>query len=113
MEQPNTDKEKSGKSPLVKFSEFSFFITPEHIKKWMPFISYMFLLGMIYIANQHYANKAVVKIARLTTEKKELRSEYISIAKELMSKSKQSEVLNRLKDTELKPLSEPPVKIIR
>ncbi len=113
MEQVNTDKEKSSKSPLVKASEFSFFITPEHIKKWMPFIGYMFLLGMIYIANQHYANKTVVKISRLTKEKEELRSEYISIAKEFLSRSKQSEVLARLKDADLRPLSEPPVKIIK
>lgn len=112
MESLQNNKEKTSKSPLVKASEFSLFITPELVKKWMPFIAYLFFLGMLYIANQHYANKVVVKMARLNTQKKELRSEYISIAKELMSKSKQSEVMERLKETELKPLGEPPIKII-
>lgn len=105
-------KPQGSRNPFVKVSEFNFFITEDSLKKWLPFILYMFFLGMIYIANQHYANKVVIKIARLTTQKKELRSEYISITKELMSRSRQSEVFDRLKETELKPLIEPPVKII-
>ena len=100
------------KSPLVKLSEFDFFINEENIKKLLPFVLFLFLLGMTYIANAHYANKVVVKSARLVTRIKELRSEYISIKKDLMSNSKQTEVFKRLDGTGMKPIGSPPVKIL-
>ncbi len=100
------------KSPLVKISEFDFFINTKNINKLLPFVFYLFLIGMIYIANAHYANKVVVKSGKLMTHIKELRSEYISIKKDLMSNSKQTEVFKRLDGTGLKPIGKPPVKII-
>jgi hypothetical protein len=110
MQEEHQPKER--KSPLVKVSEFSFGITPKMIKSWSPFLFFIFIWAMIYIANAHYANKVIVKSAKLMSKMKELRSEYISIKKDLMSSSKQSEVTKRLEGTGILPLRKPPVKII-
>lgn len=100
------------KSPLVKISEFDFFMSKELVYKLLPFVMFLFLLGMIYIANAHYANKVVVSSGKVMSHIKELRSEFISIKKELMTNSKQTEVLQRLEGSGLKPLGKPPVKIL-
>jgi len=100
------------KSPLVKISEFDFGINESTIRKMTPYILFLFLLGMLYIANAHYANKIIVKSSKLNNHIKELRSEYISIKKDLMSNSKQTEVFKRLEGSGLVPIGKPPVKII-
>ena len=100
------------KSPLVKISEFDFFISREMVSKLLPFVMFLFMLGMLYIANAHYANKVVVGSGKVMNHIKELRSEYISVKKDLMTNSKQTEVFQRLEGTGLKPLGKPPVKIL-
>ncbi len=54
----------------------------------------MFLgsLGIVYIANAHFAEKGVREIQRLQKEIKELKWEYTSIKSETMYKSMQSQV---------------------
>lgn len=100
------------KSLLVKISEFDFFMSREMVQKLLPFVLFLFLLGIIYIANAHYSNKVVVGSGKVMNHIKELRSEYISIKKDLMTNSKQTEVFQRLEGTGLKPLGKPPVKIL-
>ncbi len=106
-----SDNKTGKKSPLVTLPEFSFGITEGLVKAWLPFFLFLFVLGMVYIANAHYSNKVVVNTAKMNVYLKELRSEYISIKKELMLSGRQSEIFKKLEGSGLKPLTEPPVKI--
>ncbi|MSQ78643.1 MAG: hypothetical protein EXR21_03055 [Flavobacteriaceae bacterium] len=106
-----SDSKTGKKSPLVTLPEFSFGITEVLVKAWLPFVLFMFCVGMVYIANAHYSNKVVVNTAKLNVRLKELRSEYISIKKELMQAGRQSELFKQLQGIGLKPLTEPPIKI--
>lgn len=103
--------ENPKKNPLVSVSEFDFFLKSENISKWSRYLLFLGLLIFIYIANSHYANKVVVKTATTTARIKELRSEYISIKKDLMNNSRQTEVFKRLEGSGMKPLGSPPEKI--
>lgn len=106
--EPNESQEKTNKSPLVAISEFDFFISKDIIKKFLPLIGYLFLLAMIYIANAHQAEKVVVNTARLQNRMKELRSEYISLKKELMSNSRQTQVQKKVAEMGLKSIKRQP-----
>lgn len=110
MDKGKTDQRQA---PAVKASEFSLFLTREKLGKHMGFTFFCFGLLLLYIANAHYAEKAIVRSAHVRREIKEKRSEYISIKKDLMSNSKLSEVSRRLEGTGLKPLGVPPHKLVR
>jgi len=96
---------------IMSFRIFSF-MEKERIIRQMPFIFFLTLLGLIYIANSYYAERTVREIDRTTKEIKELRSEFISVQSDLMMKSKQTEVLNAVQPLGLKQSLEPPKKIV-
>jgi hypothetical protein len=96
---------------FMSFRIFSF-MEKERIIKQMPFIFFLTLLGLIYIANSYYAERTVREIDRTGKEIKELRSEFISVQSDLMMKSKQTEVLNAVQPMGLKQSLEPPKKIV-
>ena len=111
MEDLNTSQPKIGKSPLISILEFDFFISRDRIRKWLPFAIYLFFLAMIYIANSHQAEKVIVNTGRLQNRVKELRSEYISLKKELMSNGRQTEVQKKVALSGLKSIKSQPVTI--
>jgi hypothetical protein len=78
---------------------------------WVPFVGVTFVLLLFYIFNQHHAVKALKKKEQLKSSIKELRAEYISIKSDLMVRSKQSEIAEKLKETGLKSLRKPPIKL--
>lgn len=87
-------------------------MSKEAAGRMMPFIIYAAMLGMIYIANRHFAEKNIRNIDKLSKEVKELSWDYKTLKADLMLKSTQSEVA-RLADTlGLKELVEPPMKIV-
>lgn len=102
---------KKGAKKIFKASEFSFFLTKEKLPTLVPFIMYLTLLAVIYIANSHLALRLVRETDDLTKELKEQRAEYITIRSDLENKSKQSEVAERLEEIGLKELRTPPLKI--
>lgn len=104
-------KSTTGKQ-MAQVAEFDFFITRENMQKTFPFFMFLAGLAVCYIANTHYAEKTIRQSDKLTKEIKELRSEYITIKSDLMYRSKQSEVAQRLQDKEIKPLTTPPRKIV-
>lgn len=104
-------KSTAGKQ-MAQVAEFDFFITRENMQKTFPFFMFMAGLAVFYIANTHYAEKTIRQSDKLTKEIKELRSEYITIKSDLMYRSKQSEVAQRLQDKAIKPLTTPPRKIV-
>jgi hypothetical protein len=95
-----------------RFSDLSGLITKEQVMGWMPFVFFVTFLMLIYIWNSYYAEKNVREIDKISSELKELRSEYITSKSELMFKSKQSEVARELSAAGIKESVVPPKKII-
>jgi len=88
------------------------FISKEAATEILPFIIYIAFLGMIYIANQHFAEKNIRDIDKLSKEVKEQSWDYKTLKSDLMLKSTQTEVAKRVDTLGLKELVEPPQKII-
>ena len=88
------------------------FLTKENFVKQLPFIFFLVVLTICYIANTYYTEKIVRQIDKTKNELKELRSEYITIKSEYMNKSKQSEVAKRSASIGIKESLDPPKKIV-
>lgn len=78
----------------------------------MPFLFFLTILGMLYIANKHYAEKNIRQIEKINKEIKELKWEHLTAKSELVSRSKQSEVAKVTVLFGLKEAVVPPTKII-
>lgn len=89
------------------------FLSGEDVLKHLPYLLFLAIAGLLYIANGYYAEETVRKLNKSEGELKELRSEYISTKSELMYKSKQSEVVKIIeeKGLGLKESLMPPKKI--
>lgn len=78
----------------------------------LPYIIFLCVLVMIYIANSHMAEKNIRDIDNLGKKVKELSWEYKSLKADLMFKSKMTEVAKKVDTLNLKELIEPPKKLI-
>lgn len=88
------------------------FLSKDNVIHQLPFILFLTLIGLGYIANGYYAEKSVREISRTTSELKELKSEYITTKSELMFMSNQSEVARASAPFGLKESTVPPKKIV-
>jgi Bacteriodetes cell division protein (FtsL-like) len=70
------------------------FLTQENSTKQLPFVIFLAIIAMIYIANGYYAEHTVRKINAVTKEIKELHSEYITTKSTLMQISTQSSIVD-------------------
>jgi hypothetical protein len=80
--------------------------------KNLPKILFVLALGIVYISNSHYSEKAVRQINAIQTEVEDLRADYTTLKADLMFASKQSEVARKVKDYGLEESSTPPFKIV-
>jgi hypothetical protein len=87
------------------------FLSNEKTLNHLPFILFLALLAVFYIANGYYADDKIREVNRSSNQLKELRSEYISTKSELMFASKQSEVAKAVEAMGLKEPVVPPKKI--
>ena len=87
-------------------------VSKEAATDMLPYLIFLCVLGMIYIANSHMAVKNIRDIDRVSKEVKELSWEYKSLKADLMFKSKMTEVAKKVDTLGLKELIEPPKKII-
>jgi hypothetical protein len=87
------------------------FLTEEKNLKHLPFILFLGLMAIFYIANGYYADDKIREANKISNELKELRSEYISTKSDLMFASKQSEVAKSAEAIGLKEPVVPPMKI--
>lgn len=87
------------------------FLTDERSLKHLPFILFLGLMAIFYIANGYYADDKIREVNRTSNQLKELRSEYISTKSDLMFASKQSEVAKSAEALGLKEPVVPPMKI--
>lgn len=78
----------------------------------IPFLLFFAFLGIVYIANRHYAENTVRKISNLNGEVKVLSWEFKTLKADLMLKSTQSEILAQVDTVGLMELVVPPRKII-
>ena len=79
-------------------------------KNWR-FIVFIIILAIIMIANTQRYEQKVFKIIALTSEVKELRSEFVDRRSELMQLKMESAVSEKMEAKQIYPASVPPTKI--
>ncbi|WP_366186799.1 FtsL-like putative cell division protein [Flavobacterium ovatum] len=87
-----------------------FLVDDDAMKNWR-FIVFLILLAIIMIANTQRYEQKVFKIAALTGEVKELRSEFVDRRSQLMKLRMESTVSEKMVAKEIYPSTVPPVKI--
>lgn len=87
-------------------------VSKEAATQMLPYLIFLSVLSMLYIANSHMAIKNIRKIDQLNKEVKELSWEYKSLKADLMFKSKLTEVAKKVDTLGIKELTEPPKKIL-
>ncbi len=88
------------------------FVSKEDATAMLPFIVFLCVLGMVYIANSHMAVSNIRAIDKLNKEVVELSSDFKSLKADLMFKSKLTEVAKKVDTLGIKELIEPPKKIV-
>lgn len=103
-------------TPKVVKSLSSFFsgrfLNKENVVSSLPFVFFLTLLGIFYIANGYYSEKTVRELYKVGSELKELRSEYITTKSDLNFRSKQSQVAQATREYGIKESIIPPHKIV-
>ena len=87
-----------------------FLIEDDAIKSWR-FIVFLIVLAIIMIANTQRFEQKVFKIAELTNQVKELRSEFVDRRSELMKLKMESTVSEKMAIKQIFPSTVPPTKI--
>lgn len=87
-----------------------FLLNEDATKNWR-FILFLIFLAIMMIANTHSYEQKVFKIAELTSEVKELRSEFVDKRSELMKLKMESTVSAKMEARNIFPSSVPPKKI--
>ncbi|MBP9083124.1 MAG: hypothetical protein KBH11_08605 [Bacteroidia bacterium] len=76
----------------VRFLNVFNMVKRDMVVQAMPYIFFMTVIALVYIANSYYAENTIREIDKINKELKTLKSEGISASSELMIRSKQSEV---------------------
>jgi hypothetical protein len=87
-----------------------FLLDEDAIKNWR-FIVFIILLAIVMIANTQSYEQKVFKIAELTNEVKELRSEFVYRRSELMKLKMESTITKKMEARKITSSVVPPVKI--
>lgn len=112
---PKNRSPRGKKSGLVRSLNTVFsgtFLSNESVVRHVPFVLFLSLIAILYIANGYWADDKVRQVNRTASQLKELRSEYISTKSDLMFVSKQSEVAKSAEKLGLKEPITPPMKIV-
>ena len=87
-----------------------FLLDEDAIKNWR-FIVFVILLAIVMIANTQRFEQKVFRIAELTHQVKELRSEFVDRRSELMKLKMESTVASKMEEKQIFPSTVPPTKI--
>ncbi|UQD55058.1 FtsL-like putative cell division protein [Flavobacterium sp. K5-23] len=98
---------KNGVYSLLKAR---FLINDDAVKNWR-FIVFVIALAIIMIANTQRYEQKVFKIAELSNQVKELRSEFVDRRSQLMKLKMESTVSDKMLEKQIFPSTVPPVKI--
>ena len=110
-DEPKTEKVEKSASGFKSILSGKF-LSKEKVTESLPFLFFLFFLGICYIANGYQAEKVIRKLYKTNNELKELRSEYITTKSDLMYISKQSQVAKATEEIGLRELTSPPKKIV-
>lgn len=80
--------------------------------KYLPKVLFVVLLGVLYVWNNHYAERATRTIDKLESEVEDLRADVTTLEADYMYSSKQSEVGRNVEPLGLEESKEPPIKIV-
>ena len=80
--------------------------------KYIPYILYITLIGVLYIANTHYSDRLNSSILELQKEVEDSRSAYTTLKSDYSYESKQSEVAKKVLSIGLIEDKNPPRKIV-
>jgi len=108
----NTNGQKSAEMNLMQFLSGNI-LTKDIIKKHLWYFLFIVSLSVLYINNKYQTEGLLINIIRLQNEVKECRDRSVSYAAELMSLSRESEVIKIVseKNLNLQELTSPPEKI--
>ena len=87
-----------------------FLIEDDSMKNWR-FIVFLIVLAIIMIANTQRFEQKIFKIAELSNQVKELRSEFVDRRSELMKLKMESTVSEKMAEKQIFPSTVPPTKI--
>ena len=103
-------KRKRLSKPIQSLLEGEF-LSREGVVSNLPYLAFLAVIAIIYIANTYYAEKTFKEIESTKIELKELRYQYITTRSNLMYLSKQTEIAGRAKQFGLTETTSPPYKI--
>lgn len=86
-------------------------VNSEKATRALPFVLFLVLLGMVYIANMHLAEKNIRDIDKIGKQVKELSWDYKTAKADLAFKSTLSQVAKRADTLGLKEAIDPPQKL--
>ena len=81
------------------------------IVKNIPFFLFAALLTVLYIANGHFADKNLRKINATVKHLKEMEYEFKTVKRDVIFRSKESELAKAVEPLGLKELTAPPMKL--
>lgn len=87
------------------------FLSGKGMIRNLPFLFFLAVVAVVYIANTYYAEKTFKEIEKTKAELKELRYQYITTKSTLMYQSKQVEIGLRAEGLGLKETLVPPFKV--
>lgn len=112
-EDKETKKKKKSKrtSLFGKMSGFKVKIGDDVALRYVPYVIFLTFLGLIYIANNHNAEKLAGKITKLEREVKKLQMEYGTLKYEFMNKHNKADIESKMKKLGLYPNDKPIIKV--
>jgi hypothetical protein len=99
------------KENLFNIVKGRFLVSDDTFKNWR-FVVFLSILALIMIGSSHTADKKVHRIAKLSNEAKELKSEYLDVRKQLTQTKMESKLTAVMSKTGLQTSTIPPQKII-
>lgn len=85
-------------------------VSDDTFKNWR-FVVFLSVLALVMIGSSHTADKKVHRIAKLSNEAKELKSEYLDVRKQLTQTKMESKLTAVMSKTGLQTSTIPPQKI--
>jgi hypothetical protein len=105
-------RKSSKRNWLYESLDLSRWVHHQTVIRNLPFIFFLATIGILYIANAHYAELSVRETSDIEKRLNELRWEYMTTKSELEYMRKQSEVARMVAPEGLNELRQPPQKIV-
>jgi len=103
--------QKENKAKLLRKKARRVLLYNKWIVKNIPFYLFAAALAILYIANGHYADKTIRKINSTANHLKEMEYEFKTVKRDVIFRSKESELAKAVEPLGLKELVAPPVRL--